>query len=157
GATLRGYLDRVRAQEAMPKLIATNTATEYWRGDAGMLHIDPSGTRDLPEAADTRSYLFAGAQHGSSAPPLADHTAADPSQRGGNAFNITNYQPLFRAALVNLERWVCEDVEPPPSLVPRVVEGTAVPRAEVIEAFAAFPTAARPVVDGLWTLPRIDV
>jgi hypothetical protein len=41
-------------------------------------------------------------------------------------FNITDYAPLLRAALVNMDRWVSEGVAPPPSSVPRLADGTAV-------------------------------
>ena len=157
GAALPGLLARVRALGVAPKVIATNTATEYWRGDASMLHIDPSGTRDLPDPPEARAYLFAGAQHGVGGPPLADTSPVEPSARGANRFNITHYGPLFRAALVNLERWVCEGVEPPPSAVPRVADGTAVTRAAVIEAFHALPAAVTPDPARLWSLPRLDL
>lgn len=157
GAALPGLLARVRAQGVAPKVIATNTATEYWRGDASMLHIDPSGLRDLPDPPEARVYLFAGAQHGVGGPPLSDTSPVDPAARGANRFNITHYGPLFRAALVNLERWVCDGVEPPASAVPRVADGTAVPRRDVIEAFRALPTAATPDPDRLWGLPRLDL
>ncbi len=157
GATMPGLLDRSRERGVVPKIIATNSATEYWRGDAGMSHIDPSGARDLPDPAEVRVYLFSGVQHGGGQPPLTDHAPQDVHARGGNRFNITHYGPLFRAALINLERWVCDGVEPPPSLVPRVADGTAVTRASVVDVFRAFPTAAIPDSARLWTLPRLDV
>jgi hypothetical protein len=43
---------------------------------------------------------------------------------------------LHRAALVNLERWISEGVEPPPSLHPRLSDGTAVTRVQVLATFA---------------------
>lgn len=156
GERLPGLLDRMRAQDAVPRIIATNSATEYWRGDGAMLHIDPSGERDLPDPPEARAYLFSSVQHGGGAPPLTDHAPGDVTARGGNRFNITHYGPLFRAALINLERWVCDGVEPPPSRVPRVADGTAVTRATVIDVFRAFPTAAIPDPERLWTLPRLD-
>jgi hypothetical protein len=152
-----GALSRQRAAGGAPKVIATNSSAEYWRGDAGLLHIDMAGTRDLPDAPEARAYHFAGTQHGSGAPPLKDVTPTDASARGAHFTNITHYGPLFRAALVNLERWVCEGVEPPASAVPRVADGTAVTRERVIEAFRAFPTATTPRAERLWRVPRLDL
>ena len=52
---------------------------------------------------------------------------------------MVDYAPLLRAMLVNLDRWVSDGVEPPPSAVPRLADGTAV-RAESTRAtFAAIP------------------
>ena len=46
-----------------PLLIETNTSTEYWQKGASLLHIDPTGARDL-RCRDARVYLIAGTQHG---------------------------------------------------------------------------------------------
>ena len=151
-----GLLTRLRARGAAPKVIATNTGTEYWRGDAALLHVDPAGTRDLPDQPETRAYFIAGAQHGGGSLPLADRSPIDPAARGAHRFNITHYGPIFRAALVNLERWVCDGVEPPPSLVPHVADGTAVPRGRVLATFRTLPTATVPDVTHLTTMPRLD-
>lgn len=152
-----GALARQRAAGGAPKVIATNSSAEYWRGDAALLHIDMAGTRDLPDSPEARTYLFAGTQHGAGAPPLRDVTPTDPAARGAHSTNITHYGPLLRAALVNLEAWVCDGVEPPPSSVPRVADGTAVSRAAVIEAFRAFPTATTPIAERLWSVPRLEL
>ncbi len=154
--TLPGLLGPLRAQGRVPRIIATNTATEYWRGDAAMLHIDPAGTRDLPEAPETRAYFMTGSHHGGATLPLTDSSPLEPSARGAHLFNTTDYRPLLRAALVNLERWVCEGVEPPPSALPRIADGTAVPRAQVVEVFGSLPPVVAPIAERLATLPRLD-
>ena len=35
-----GLLDRLSATGVMPKIISTNSAAEYWRGDAALAHVD---------------------------------------------------------------------------------------------------------------------
>ena len=154
--TIPGLLGTLRSQGRVPRIIATNTSTEYWRGDASLLHVDPSGARDLPETPETRAYYFTGTHHGNATWPMADVAAADPAARGAHTFNTTHYGPLLRAALVHLERWVCEGVEPPPSALPRVADDTAVPRERVVEVFRTFPTATTPDPVRLATMPRLD-
>ena len=124
---------RLRERGHTPRIFATNTAAEYWRGDASLIHTDSEGQRDVPPADFVRTFLFAGTQHTPGAlPPLA----ADPNtgSRGHHRFNVVDYAPLLRAALVNLDRWVTDGAEPPPSAVPRLADGTAV-EAETLAAF----------------------
>jgi len=56
---------------------------------------------------------------------------------------------------VHLERWVCDGIEPPPSALPRRSDSTAVPRAQVVEAFRAL-SAVSPDPGRLASLPRLD-
>jgi hypothetical protein len=128
-----GLFARLRQRGHVPKIVATNTSAEYWRGDASLIHTDNTGTRDTEPASFVRTYLFAGTQHTPGViPPLpAD---ANTGGRGAHVFNIVDYAPLLRAALVNLDRWVSAGVEPPPSVFPRLADGTAV-KAESLESF----------------------
>jgi hypothetical protein len=127
----------------MPKIVTINTSAEYWRGDASLVHTDVEGTRDIEPLAGTRVYLFAGTQHTPSALPPPD---ADPNTggRGLQPFNVVDYAPLLRATLVNLDRWVTEGVEPPPSAVPRLTDRTAVPAEATAPVFGKIPGARFP-------------
>ena len=42
-----GLLDRLRARNAMPKVVYTDTSSEYWRGDAGLTHLDLTEGTDV--------------------------------------------------------------------------------------------------------------
>src|SRR6266567_1515841 len=139
GALLR----RLAARGHVPKIFATNSAAEYWRGDGSLVHTDVTGQHDVEAPANVRVYLFAGTQHtpGAIPPPEADpNTGA----RGRHRFNVVDYSPLLRAALVNLDRWVGEGVEPPPSAVPRLADKSAVPPESVRQVFEAIPGARFP-------------
>ncbi len=151
-----GLLRRQRALGGMPKVIYTNTAAEYWRGDASLLHTDPAAAHDLTPAPETRTYLFAGCQHVAGVLPQRQANPDDGS-RGRYPFGIVDYVPLLRAALVNLDRWASEGIEPPPALHPRIEDGTAVPRAAVLPAFAAIPGQAVPDPEKLWVLRTMDL
>jgi hypothetical protein len=52
-----------------------------------------------------------------------------------NPVHRLDVTPVNRALLVALENWVCDDVEPPSSKVPRTSDGTAVSRKDVLSAF----------------------
>jgi hypothetical protein len=138
-----GVFARQRAVGGMPRVIATNTAAEYWRGDAALIHLDPVAARDLTLPKDTRAYLLAGAQH---SPGLAMLFRENPLDglRAAHPFNLLDYTPLLRAALRNLAEWVIAGVATPPSALPRIADGTAVPATEALRPFAAIPGATVP-------------
>ena len=56
-------LDRQRAVGGAPKVVATNSAAEYWRGDAWLAHGDGLTRTDVDDAPDVRHYLLAGVDH----------------------------------------------------------------------------------------------
>jgi Alpha/beta hydrolase domain len=133
-----GLLARLEARGRRPKIFTINTSAEYWRGDASLVHADVEGRVDVEPPAHVRIYLFAGTQHtpGALPPPAADPNTGD---RGRAPFNTVDYAPLLRAALVNLDRWVTEGVEPPPSAVPRLADGSAVAAETTAPVFARIP------------------
>ena len=76
----------------------------------------------------------------SSRPP----TPPAPVDKSQNLRGVVDYSALLRACLVNLDRWVTEGVEPPPSRHPRLADGTAVPPDRLAPAFARIPAAQLP-------------
>jgi hypothetical protein len=54
-----GLLDRLAAHSRLPKVFFTNSSTEYWRGDASLIHTNVEGTQDLPASASVRIYHYA--------------------------------------------------------------------------------------------------
>jgi hypothetical protein len=151
-----GLLDQQRARGGVPRIIATNSAAEYWRGDASLLHTDLAGTADMEPPAEARVYSIAGAQHGPGRLPLNNVNPLD-GAHGVHRFNVVDYTPALRAALLNLDRWVVDGVEPPPSRFPRLADGTAAPRADVLEQVGKIPGATRPDPERLRTLCRVDL
>ena len=156
GEQLPGLLDRQRSLGGVPKIVATNTAAEYWRGDGSLLHTDLSGKSDVPEPENTRAYLFAGTQHTSGAPPLTAISPLDGAP-GGHSFNIVDYAPLTRAALTALRAWVVDGAPPPPSCVPRLADGSAVTPAAALSCFARLPGVTVPDAERLVAVTRLDL
>ena len=103
-----------------PKIIETNSATEYWQKGASLIHTDPGLRRDLPLPENSRAYLIAGTQHGGR-PGV--NPAPGPCVNPRNPHSAT---PALRALFAALEDWVVRGVTPPPSRVPSLTAGTAV-------------------------------
>jgi hypothetical protein len=114
-----------------PKIIETNTATEYWQKGASLIHTDSGLGRDLKLPENARAYLIAGTQHGGR-PGV--NPAPGPCVNPRNPHSAT---PALRALFAVLEDWVVRNVAPPPSRVPSLADGTAVPANTV-----AMPTVA---------------
>jgi len=149
-AATDGELTRRLAARGSPlRIVYTNSSAEYHRGDASLAHTDPDGTRDVPPGPRARLYHFAGTEHGLGVWPPSDKRAAaadpaEPLEHSQNLRNTIDYAPLLRACLVNLDRWVTEEVEPPPSRHPRLADGTAVPFEALRAVFDRVPGAAYP-------------
>ena len=126
----------LRGDGSDPVVIESNTSTEYWQKAASLVHGNPDGTdAALPEGV--RAVMVAGVQHGGHA-----GTAATPGFCAGGR-NPASAGPALRAMLANLEDWVVHGTPPPPSLVPRMADGTGVPA----------PLVRRPAVPGVTWAP----
>ena len=82
--------------------------------------------RDLALPPNSRVYLIAGTQHaGAAGSPSTPGACANPR-------NPHNPSPVLRALIVALEDWVVKGIAPPPSRVPSLAAGTAVPASTVV-------------------------
>ncbi|MBI3329881.1 MAG: hypothetical protein HYZ81_24630 [Nitrospinae bacterium] len=133
-----GLLSRLAARGKLPKVMHTYTSSEYWGGHGALVHIDVTGKRDLDVPESVRIYHFGGCQHPVGTFPLQEKDARQ-GVRGQQPFNWTDYRPLLRAALVNLDRWVTSGEPAPPSRHPRLDDGTAVPPERLADTFKAIP------------------
>ncbi len=150
-----GLLERQRQLGGLPRIFTTNTASEYWRVDCSLIHTDPSGTHDIEPPAEERLYFIAGHQHGAGMPVRNDTTPI--GARGANSFNMVDGITALRAFLINLDRWVADGIEPPPSTIPRLSDGTAITREAAIDQFRTFPGMAAPDPAVLPRLRRVDL
>ena len=137
-----GILARCTARGNCPKIISTNTSTEFWQSGQSLLLTDPSGQHDGIEPANVRIYHFAGTQH--------VEVQTTPKGVCAMPFNTVDYRPLLRAMLVILDRWV-KDGTPPPSRHPRIDDGTLVAMTAPTAAIAGFAP-----VKGPSPRPRFD-
>ena len=118
-----------------PKVIHTDSSTEYWQFRSSLVDTDDEGSRDLPLHHNVRRYLYSSTQH-------FPTKGATPTFGVGNRqceqrSNVTHPGPMSRALLVALDRWVREHRKPPASRVPTIHDGTLVAPSEV--AFPSIP------------------
>lgn len=107
-----GLYARALASGTMPKVFLTNTGYEYWGRAAALTHVSCDGAADLEPLPQERWYHLRGAQHYPGEWPW----------RGGD--NPLDLRAVERALLAALLDWVEHGVEPPPSRVPRLDDGT---------------------------------
>ena len=147
-----GLLARAIASNTLPKVIAMNSGMEYWWSGASLTHTDIAGTVDVDPPEDVRIYYMSGTQHTPGTLPLRDTTPD--GFKALLPLNTVDYNPLVRAALANLDRWVSDGTPAPPSQHPRLDNATAATR-ESLEA----PLTSIPGVPFLSAVPpraRLD-
>ena len=142
----------MQGDDSDPKLMETNTSTEYWQKGASLLHTDPKGQHDVALPSNVRGYLIGGTQHGGK--------AGMPRDQGPCRHPRNWHDPMaaVRALLTALDAWVATGREPPASRLPRIADGTLAPPEAL--AFPAIPgvtpppaaTEAIALLD--WTVPR---
>ena len=133
-----GLLSRLVARGKLPKVFHTNTASEYWRGDASLIHTDVKGRQDVDPPDNVRIYLFGGTQHVPGIWPMTNESPFD-DLRTQRPFNTVDYSPLLRALLVRLDRWVTSGEPPPTSRFPRIDDSTGVQPAQTAQVFNGIP------------------
>ena len=121
-----GILANPRVRHA-PKIFYTNMAAEYWgAGRVGALtHTTPDGKQDIALPENVRSYFFASTSHGAAPFPPTSQV------KGSPLANPVNTSPAILALRLAMHRWVTEGLAPPPSVHPKLSDGTLVPVAEV--------------------------
>jgi hypothetical protein len=114
---LRGYVEEPTAfpdvlaniekrGEAVPKIIALNTTTDYYALRSSLGRTGSSGVTDKALPPRLRVYDVAGSAHA-----IAARAPADCQQPPG----AQDWTPVSRATLLHLNAWVASDTAPPPS------------------------------------------
>ncbi len=128
-----GILQRCQASNTCPRLMHIDSEFEFWGSQASLVTTDPAGNPvAMPD--NVRLYLFTGTPHGNLWNAVAT-TRADCAL----PLNPNSDAPTLRALLVAMQRWVTEDVAPPPSRYPSRADGTLVTPAEAYAPGTALP------------------
>ena len=133
-----GILTEVTRRGVAPKVIYTNTSSEYWGGHGALAHMTRDGKADAPLPDNVRAWSFCGTQHAPASLPISDMNP-DTGARGTQALNYVDYRPLMRAALYHLDQWVTHNEEPPVNGYPKLSDGSVVDADELAEWFGSLP------------------
>ncbi len=136
-----GILHRDRVRATVPKVMHTQSSSEYWHRAGSLVHTDPHGKRDAKLPPEVRVYCFGGTQHGA-----GGGVAGTASGNGQLIGNPADYRPLLRALLTALDEWVRTGKEPPPSMYPRIADGTLVGWRESESGWHGIPGVRYPEV-----------
>ncbi|RMH05073.1 MAG: hypothetical protein D6702_01320 [Planctomycetota bacterium] len=120
-----GLLRRAEADRVLPRLFQVETGYEYWGRAASLVHTTVDGSDDLAPHPAERIYHLRGAQHF----PVGWPQPA-PSYPAGMRGSPIDNLAVYRALLAALLDWVERGVEPPPSRIPSLLDGTLVPLSE---------------------------
>ena len=140
-------LSRVRKSGHMPRMIFTQTSTEYWSRAASLLHTDVEGKTDLTLPEEVRVYFVAGAAHlGASdgTPGICQQPRNTLNDRG----------PVLRSMLVTLSAWMQSGKAPPPSRHPSLANQTLVDLDAWRAQFPKIPGCRLPAQN--YQPPRLD-
>ncbi len=140
GAT-DGLLARCTKSGNCPKIMQIDGSFEWWGAAASLVTTDGAG-HDLTLPANVRYYLVPGTQHtGGPGVTAGLLTIPDAGSFCQLPRSPVAEEPVDRALVRALERWVAQGEEPPASRYPTIVSGQAVaPEA------TRFPGLARVVV-----------
>jgi hypothetical protein len=136
-----GILARCAASGTCPKILQTESSSDFFHGRASLLVSDGAGN-EIPVPDGVRLYHFAGVQHGGGGDPTVDYARIFPSSL--HPHNPADVSGVHRALLVALDRWVSDDTPPPPSQFPSVRDGSLVSGAPETYRFPAIPGVAYP-------------
>ncbi len=122
GGATDSLLARAERTGTAPKIFHLLTNSEYFNRAGSLVHTDPTGSRDAELPANTRVYMIASAPHGPGPFPPTSNVGG--GMTGRALLNPLNYSPAVRALFRALDRWIVDDVAPPPSQYPKIADGT---------------------------------
>lgn len=132
-----GLLDREIRERAVPKIFFSNTSYEYWGRCAALIHVKPDPNRgsafkhvsadgmvDADISPNVRIYHFTGLQHFSGPFPPRKGTGDLAGQQPQSPLPIKYF---WRAMIANMDAWVRNGTEPPPSSYPLIANHALIP------------------------------
>jgi hypothetical protein len=133
-------LGRSRATKTVPKVMHTQSSSEYWHRSGSLVHTDPLAIRDKEIPPEVRIYTFGGTQHGSG------NGVPGPIGNGQLPNTSADYKPFLRALIVAMNEWIKDGKEPPPSVYPKISDGTLVGWKQKESGWPAIPGVNYPTV-----------
>jgi hypothetical protein len=134
-----GILMAYDGTRMLPKIMHTQSSSEYWNRSGSLVHTDPLGKKDADIPDNVRIYSFTGTQHGPAAFPPVQGI-------GQNLPNPADFRPILRSLLDRLDAWVREGKTPPPSHYPLKRAKQLVTMEEAAKKFPKIPGVNFPTV-----------
>jgi len=122
-----GLLDATNKSKTAPKIFFTNTSYEYWGRAASLIHISLDGSSDAKIGDNVRVYMLAGLQHFSAPFPPQKSNPGSPDSNAQQHYNPNPIQWYWRALITDMDQWVKDGTQPPPSTYPMIADATLVP------------------------------
>ena len=114
-----GRYDTCSATFTCPFVMQIYSANEYWVKGASLLTTTPDGKTDLGDSPNSRNYFISSHQHGT-----GSATSMGACQQFQNPLDSA---PVQRALWIAMDDWATTGKAPPPSMVPKLADGTLVP------------------------------
>ena len=137
-----GLLHRCKATSTCPKITETYGGPEFWYSRAPVGIAGTTGKEDLPLPANVRRYYHPGTPHGGGRGGFALGVASASADSLGT--NPNPERETDRALYMALVDWVVKDTPPPPSVYPRVSNGTLVSANSAAMEWPNIPNAPKP-------------
>jgi hypothetical protein len=132
-----GILVKCTQSKSCPKIVHIDTNTDVWQGRASLVVTDPAG-KPVAIPDNVRVYIPTGIPH--------ESDAGDPATGTAEGLGICKYRksPLqyryyVRALFADLDSWVSDGVEPPPSQYPNLKNGTLITVAQEAKFWPSIP------------------
>jgi hypothetical protein len=137
-----GRYKRCSQTNTCPLAMEFFSSNEYWVKAGSLMTTNPEGTEDLADHPDARVYLLSSKNHGG---------RGDPTSKGvcQQFMNPIDPNPVQRALWQALDQWSTLGIQPPPSQVPQLKNGTLV--APLPQSGVGFPNIPGVTYTGLKT------
>jgi hypothetical protein len=143
GRGTSGILDRCRATNTCPKILETFGAAEIWNLRASLMLVGSDVKGDIPIPDNVRRYYFSSVTHGGGRGGFSSEET--PANACDLPSNPAPSAPMRAALLQGLVGWVTKNATMPPSVYPRIGDGTLVPLTKTAYAYPAIPGRPSPV------------
>ena len=163
-----GLLDRCSASGTCPKIIEHFGSAEVWALKLTPEWVGTDGQADLPLPPNVRRYYIASSNHGggaggfNSSLPGAGLPTTGPMCPGNNygtgllPANPVPHTETVNALRVHFRNWVMRGIEPPPSVWPRLADGTLAAANKVAIGFPTLPGLRPTVPEPDFIMPVLD-
>ena len=145
GRATAGMLDRCRASGTCPKITEIFSAAEFWNLRMSPGHIGTRADVDIPLPPEVRRYYVPSTSHGGGNGAFTLTPAATGSTLGTCVLpaNPMPAAEILRALTAATLEWVTKGREMPPSVYPKLADGTLVHETQL--NFPAIPGKPSPI------------